>query len=130
MWSDIGQRLLVPLVVLLHKVPDNGIIVHAYFLCSVSFEEQKGCVSVYCDSRFLKSRFLVSPQNSEMRSPVPSRMISSSEYSQYTLSFWANSIRLTSRSGVSTVFSPLLSSKTLFRAKLKGFLRTQSSSIA
>ena len=55
MWGDIGQWLLVLLVILLQKVPYHIVIVHAHFRRSIPFEEQKVCVPVYHNGGFLST---------------------------------------------------------------------------
>ena len=69
-------------------------------------------------------------RNSEILNPVPSRMITSSRYFLYTASCSIKANRFSSCFGVSAAFRSLSSSMTVSRAKLKGFLRIQSSSIA
>ena len=54
-WGDIGQWLLVLLVILLQKVPYHIVIVHTHFRRSIPFEEQKVCVPVYHDGSFLSA---------------------------------------------------------------------------
>ena len=51
--GDIGQLLLVPLVVLLHKARNHGVIVHAHFRRPVLFEKQEVCVAVHRNGGFL-----------------------------------------------------------------------------
>ena len=51
--GDIGQLLLVPLVVLLHKARNHGVIVYAHFRRPVLFEKQEVCVAVHRDGGFL-----------------------------------------------------------------------------
>ena len=51
--GDVGQLLLVLLVVLLHKAPNHVVIVHAHFRHPVPFEEQEVCVAVHRDGGFL-----------------------------------------------------------------------------
>ena len=51
--GDVGQLLLVLLVVLLHKAPNHVVIVHAHFRHPVPFEKQEVCVAVHRDGGFL-----------------------------------------------------------------------------
>ena len=51
--GDVGQRLFVLLVVLLHKAPDHVVVVHPDFRQTVLVEKQKVRVAVHHDSGFL-----------------------------------------------------------------------------
>ena len=51
--GDVGQLLLVLLVVLPHKAPNHVVIVHAHFRRPVPFEKQEVGVPVHRDGGFL-----------------------------------------------------------------------------
>ena len=59
--GDVGQRLLVLLVVLFHRAPNHVVIVHAHFRRPVPFEKQKVGVSVHRDGGFLSPVLLSTP---------------------------------------------------------------------
>ena len=53
--GDAGQRLLVVLVILLHKALNHGVVVDAHSRRTVLFEKQEVCVAVHRDGSFLPS---------------------------------------------------------------------------
>ena len=55
--GDVGQLLLVLLVVLPHKAPNHVVIVHAHFRHPVPFEKQEVGVPVHRDGGFLSPIF-------------------------------------------------------------------------
>ena len=80
--GDIGQLLLVMLVVLLHKARNHGVIVHAHFRRPVLFEKQEVCVAVHRNGGFL-APVLQHP---------PKRLIDRLTHRDFPIAAWATPI--------------------------------------